>query len=84
MMGTREDAAAGAAPVAALPWMPMLPWQARTAADLLARRETFPHALLITGSRGIGKHALALGLAQGLLCEAPLQDGMPCGACAGC
>ncbi len=72
------------APASALPWMPLLPWQTRIAADLLARRDSFPHALLIHGARGIGKHALALGLAQGLLCEAPRSDGGACGVCPGC
>jgi DNA polymerase III delta prime subunit len=38
------------------------------------RRDSFPHALLIHGPRGIGKHALALGLAQGLLCETPRAE----------
>ena len=70
--------------VSALPWMPLLPWQTRVAAELLARRESFPHALLIHGPRGIGKHALALGLAQGLICETPCADGTACGVCAGC
>jgi DNA polymerase-3 subunit delta' len=68
----------------ALPWWPLLPWQQATAAELLARRATFPHALLIHGPRGIGKHALALGLAQGLLCETPRADGLGCGVCPGC
>lgn len=67
-----------------LPWMPLLPWQTNTVVDLLAHRESFPHALLIYGPRGIGKHALALGLAQALLCEAPRPDGRACGVCPGC
>jgi len=29
-------------------------------------------------------HALALNLAQALLCEAPRGDGLACGVCAGC
>jgi DNA polymerase-3 subunit delta' len=82
-MAIRDDDAGGA-PAAALPWMPLLPWQSRAAAALLSRRDTFPHALLITGQRGIGKHALSLGLAQGLLCEAPQENGLACGTCAGC
>ena len=48
------------------------------------RRATWPHALLIHGPRGIGKHALALNFAQALLCETPRADGLACGACAGC
>ena len=72
------------ATAAGLPWTPLLPWQTSTVVDLLARRESFPHALLIHGPRGIGKHALSLGLAQGLLCETPRGDGQACGVCPGC
>jgi len=68
----------------ALPWWPLLPWQHAAAAELLSRRASFPHALLIHGPRGIGKHALALGLGQGLLCETPRADGLGCGVCPGC
>ena len=79
-MERRDDEAA----VPAMPWTPLLPWQVASARTLLARRANFPSALLIHGPRGIGKHALGLGLAQGLLCETPLPDGLACGVCAGC
>ena len=69
---------------ARLPWPAMLPWQADTARAELARRASWPHALLVHGPRGIGKHALALHFAQGLLCETPRGDGLACGTCAGC
>ncbi len=72
------------APPSALPWLPLLPWQVGTLTELLARRETLAHALLIHGPRGIGKHAFALGIAQALLCETPRPDGLYCGTCAGC
>src|SRR4029453_12106734 len=72
------------APPSALPWVPLLPWQTRIATDFLARRASFPHALLIHGPRGIGKHALALGRAQGLLGETPRANGEACGTCPGC
>lgn len=68
----------------ALPWHPLPPWQLATARTLLAQRDQWPHALLIHGPRGIGKHALALSLAQALLCEAPQADGRACGQCPGC
>ncbi|MGH8714728.1 MAG: DNA polymerase III subunit delta', partial [Casimicrobiaceae bacterium] len=44
----------------------------------------WPHALLITGRRGLGKRALALHFARALLCEAPLPGGEACGGCAAC
>jgi DNA polymerase III subunit delta' len=66
------------------PWQPLLPWQPRFVVEALARRDTWPHALLIHGPRGIGKHTLALGFAQALLCETPRVDGLGCGECPGC
>ena len=39
---------------------PLLPWQEAVAREALAQRSRWPHALLITGRRGIGKRALAL------------------------
>jgi DNA polymerase-3 subunit delta' len=66
------------------PWQPLLPWQHDAAAAALASRARWPHALLITGRRGIGKRALALHFAQALLCEAPKPDGSPCGRCPSC
>ena len=45
---------------------------------------TISQSLLITGPESVGKHTLALTLAQALLCEAvePLQR--PCGTCFAC
>jgi DNA polymerase-3 subunit delta' len=71
-------------PASALPWRALLPWQRTSAVQALAARAQFPHALLIHGPRGIGKHALALALAQALLCESPAADGLACGTCASC
>jgi len=73
-----------AAEAARLPWTSLLPWQADAARSILSRRESFPHALLVHGPRGTGKHAFALNLAQSLLCEGPRPDGLACGTCAGC
>ena len=66
------------------PWPSRLPWQQDFARAALAARATWPHALLLHGPRGIGKHALALQFAQSLLCETPLTDGLACGTCSGC
>jgi DNA polymerase-3 subunit delta' len=60
------------------------PWLAPVAHDLLARRDRFPHALLLAGPEGIGKRDLALVLAQSLLCETPTPAGLACNACASC
>lgn len=51
---------------------------------LQARRERLPHALLVTGQRGLGKYALAQAFAAGLLCENPGGDGKACGCCLAC
>ena len=73
-----------ASEAARLPWAPLLPWQLAAARSMLGQGARFPHALLVHGPRGIGKHALALNLAQGLLCESSRPDGLACGKCAGC
>jgi DNA polymerase-3 subunit delta' len=79
---TTQPADTGTAP--ALPWPGLPPWQAPLATETLAGRASWPHALLVSGPRGIGKHALALHFAQALLCETPGADGSPCGRCPGC
>ena len=65
-------------------WQPLLPWQVAAAARALSARARWPHALLVTGRRGIGKRSLALHFAKALLCERPNADGGPCGRCASC
>lgn len=52
--------------------------------QLQARRERLPHALLMTGQRGLGKFALATAFAAGLLCENTRPGGKSCGACLAC
>ncbi len=44
-------------------------------------RASFPHALLLTGERGIGKRTLAGIIARALVCTG---DDVPCGKCAAC
>lgn len=53
-------------------------------AGLQARRERLPHALLLSGQKGIGKFELARQFAAGLLCEQPTADGRACGGCLAC
>lgn len=52
--------------------------------QLNARRDALPHALLISGQRGIGKFDLARSFAESLLCEKPLPSGETCGGCSAC
>lgn len=59
------------------------PWN-RPLWDRLTRdRERLPHALLLHGMPGVGKHQLAMALAEWLLCEHP-QPGNACGQCPSC
>lgn len=52
--------------------------------QLRARRRQLPHALLISGQRGIGKFELARSFAASLLCENLTAAGEACGACLAC
>jgi DNA polymerase-3 subunit delta' len=61
-----------------------LSWQRAVVAEILSRRERWPHAMLITGPAGIGKRVLAESLALALVCESPAPLGAACGACPGC
>ena len=70
--------------VAAPAWPELLPWQRTAATEALAARASWPHALLISGPRGIGKRTLAQNFARSLLCESPRADGLACGMCPGC
>ena len=80
MNDDRDDEPAAAHPA----WPGLLPWQHDAADALLASRERWPHALLLTGAAGIGKRQLAFELGRALLCESPRPDGHACGACPGC
>ena len=50
------------------------------------RTGTFPHAHLIAGPSGSGRHTLALGIAAALNCENAARDDLPlpCGICNTC
>jgi DNA polymerase-3 subunit delta' len=61
----------------------VLPWHTALIEDLVARRATLPHAILIHGREGIGMVELARALAQSLLCESG-RGGVACGECPAC
>jgi len=62
----------------------MYSWQHTLFAQLATQRATLPHALLLSGRRGIGKADFARHLASALLCEAPQPSGDACGTCPAC
>ncbi|TCK18314.1 DNA polymerase-3 subunit delta' [Thiogranum longum] len=64
----------------AMPWLAPV-WQQINRARQQSR---LPHALLLSGSEGVGKKHLAERIAHALLCESPNEQGEPCGQCAAC
>lgn len=52
--------------------------------QLHARRAQLPHALLLSGQRGIGKFDLARAFAESVLCENGTASGEACGSCLAC
>ncbi len=50
----------------------------------LLKKDRVPHALLITGGKGVGKRNVATALASGLMCLNLQEDGEPCGSCSSC
>lgn len=61
-----------------------LPWQEPQWGSLRAclERDNLPHALLLSGRRGIGKRRFSQQFAELLLCQA--DQPQPCGECKGC
>ncbi len=59
------------------------PWHETLWSTLERQFDRLPHALLLYGRPGLGKHAFAVQLAQALLCAQP-QTGGACGKCQAC
>lgn len=60
------------------------PWQESDRQRLLQLRSHLPHAVLLSGPKGVGKQALARDWGQALLCENPSAEGAACGQCQAC
>ncbi len=59
----------------------------RFARSLLAENPDLPHAYIIEGAYGTGKHTLATELVRALVCEnrtTPATSALPCGDCRAC
>ncbi|MEE2001425.1 DNA polymerase III subunit delta' [Alkalimonas sp. MEB108] len=63
----------------------MLPWLESRYQQLTAlhQQQSFPHAILFSGNRGLGKQTLAKTVAEFLLCHSEQQP-KPCGQCKAC
>lgn len=59
------------------------PWHGALWSALARQFEQLPHALLLQGRPGLGKHDFAVQLAQALLCEQP-REAVACGKCRNC
>ncbi len=62
----------------------LYPWQNESWQRWIGLRSRLPHAILLKGSQGIGKFDFAMNLAQSLLCEQTLADGLACQDCPSC
>ena len=61
----------------------MYSWQSKQWQQI-TQRVSLPHALLLRGRAGTGKHGFAIALSQALLCDTPQLDKTACGMCPSC
>ncbi len=62
----------------------MFNWQQKQLQQITKAGANLPHALLLNGTAGIGKHAFSLGLSKALLCNKPTSQFLACGTCPSC
>jgi DNA polymerase-3 subunit delta' len=60
------------------------PWLDSTWQQLMQQRMRLPHAILLKGRVGIGKHNFAVAFAKAMLCRSPAAEGHACGHCQSC
>jgi len=59
-------------------------WQKKQWEKLMQRKGSLPHAILLHGRSGIGKHVFAESFAHALLCPQASPTGQACGECQSC
>jgi DNA polymerase III subunit delta' len=62
----------------------MYNWQNNQWNHIMQAKAKLPHALLLSGRAGAGKHTFALSLSQALLCQQPTEKQQACGSCPSC
>lgn len=62
----------------------MYKWQKAQWKNIMQRKNKLPHALLLRGRSGIGKHDFAIGLSHALLCQRSQDEQEACGTCTSC
>jgi DNA polymerase III subunit delta' len=61
----------------------MYNWQKNSWSHLLSKRANMPHALLLRGPAGIGKHDFSVNISRALLCQ-QINNEQACGQCPSC
>ncbi len=59
-------------------------WQKEQWRHIMQQRASMPHALLLRGRAGTGKHAFAVNLSRAILCQQPDAQHEACGKCPSC
>lgn len=62
----------------------MYKWHHKEWQHLLQRKARLPHAILLKGKAGIGKHEFAVSMAKALLCKQAEGEQPACGKCPSC
>jgi len=62
----------------------MYPWQKKQWQHIMQQRASMPHALLVRGRAGTGKHEFAFKLSRTLLCHQLDEQYEACGKCPSC
>ena len=62
----------------------MYSWQNKQWQHIMQQGAKMPHALLLRGRAGTGKHDFALDVARAILCSQASEQQSACGSCSSC